>query len=127
MIVSERERLVNEADNYCEEDRILCLVHESKTFQNKELACNMGKQLARAPIESVSKSDAFEIGLEANRVPRSVLERGKALKICQDPIGHRYKLVAKRSVKNDVHSEECGTLCPTADDRRSKRSVVSMR
>ena len=99
MIVSERERLVNEADNNCEEDRILCLVHESKTFQNEELACNMEKQLARAPIESVSKSDAFEIVLEANRVTRSVLEKGKAMKIYQDPIGYRYKLVAKRSVK----------------------------
>ena len=77
-------------------------MNESKTFQNEELACNMEKQLVRAPIESVSKSDAFEIGLEANRVPRFVLEAGKALKICQEPIGHPYELVAKRSVGNDV-------------------------
>ena len=50
----------------------------------------MEKQLARAPIESESKSIAFEIGLVVNRVPRFVLEAGKALKIRQEPIGHRY-------------------------------------
>ena len=62
----------------------------------------MEKQLARAPIDSERKSDAFEIGLEANRVPRFVLEAHHALMIRQEPIGHPYELVAKRSVGNDV-------------------------
>ena len=68
----------------------------------------MEKQLARAPIELESKSDAFEIGLEANKVPRYVLEAYHALKVFQEPINHRHELVAKRSVGNDVQSEECG-------------------